>query len=1708
VLKPDIAKQRLEQWQIQDPDDRDDDDITRFAEALKRLPARLSRVGLGLFGLNEKGTRPRWSDNDSPEIRKKAAFADLDRLSAKDRLQILRIPFPKLVTEVNRTWESLRGAPYSTRWNRLAFRAPHRPEASVEWRREWLERLLEVADVYQEAVLTPAWLATWAPFLDIGYSDCQREAGCLLAGVIDAGGPDAEVVFDILCQSARNEHEIGGMGRHVTQALLLSSRVEGWELIEKLLLAAKRQEGLRQAILETVDLTHPEAFRRFLNVILEHDLIRFSAVARAADVWFGLLEGASSKVLLDSIQHARAFLEKPASRAGALKGSDPVAAYFALWATAFEDAEAAIPLAARLLDSKSAEMRFVGCKLLREIGLPESRRELQRCLDDEDLRIVRLALFGGDEEDDDEDLDAETAASPERFEQIERLYARLPEKPKKLPGLVWSWTSTQLGRNDVLPVLMGALGKLPPTRLLPYLSGFDPWDRRSIIELFEKQKKWSPEAREAILGLIGDPSADVREAAFAAVEKLTLTDDEFQRIEGYLTRKSSDLRHGILSRMLAARDSQALDCADRLLAGRDANQRLAGLELARQLFEQDRQIDACRKRVEAYREARGKLSKEELNHVSAVLDVSPGTRSLTLENALGFMDPGQRPPVVAPRARKVAAYTDNSIALLKALDDLVHKHREQPIVVNTKTGEKKLLGTVRWEFPSCNVSRPPEQEAKKLPLRDVWEEWWASRPKSLRDPDQREFWRAEDFFESHDDWEFPGIAKWAKKDRPGVFALLKMDARLPKLKYEAIVTDLLGWMNFLHPMPGEIDFHLDLLETLLAQIPEADLKALVPAAADKKKRRSSDDDDDEQEDWRSFSVIEQWIRPLEVKKDQCTDAQFQRLWNLLHWLNQPVPGAVPRHPSWPILRRAYQAGLANLHEIAAHLVGPRCRSYGSDDGFDLLSLLTRRKQSPDDERFLEAHPEVRDLVRKVRDLIVGIELQRGDSPSVVTVAAADLSSLEGTDLLIQLLTALQKTGFKMARSYSDAPKSRPQSLTYLASITYPSSDESPEQSAAKLRAAVDSGAVSEERLIELAFLAPQWVRIVEMCFQWNGMAEALYWFLAHMNSWGSSAEDRAAEAEGFDEEDSADDDDEDEDEVGEDESTFDKPRKLSPWERLIFERTSLTEEERSDGAIDVAWFRRVYAEIGADRWKQLAQGARFAANASQARKAQLLADVLLGQASLEELIQSIRKKFLKESVRLLGLFPLPEGTSKNAELKRRFDVLAEYGRYARTLSGLTKPEALRSLQIGLQNLAGTAGYPDPIRLEWALGADAVRDLASGPVQVTKEGVTVSLQLDEQTQPVITVVRGDKPLKSAPPAVKKDKAVTELYERARDLKRQTSRQRQTLEGMMCRGDVLTGLEVATLCEHPLVAPFLERLILVGEGILGYPVRQGKALRNHAGKLEPIKKTEQLRLAHPYDLYKTGAWDQWQHECFHAERVQPFKQVFRELYLVTKQEKSDGGRSHRYAGQQVNPRQAFALWGQRGWKTDEGVFKTFHDEGIVASVDFDFGYSTPGEVEGPTIRSIEFVARGDGKIVPLAKVPPRLFSEVMRDMDLVVSVAHAGGVDPEATASTVEMRANLLRETCQLLSLKNVRFKANQAVIDGTLGQYSVHLGSGTVHRLPGGAVCIVPVHSQHRGRLFLPFADDDPRTAEVMSKVLMLARDQEIQDPSILDQLRA
>ena len=162
-------------------------------------------------------------------------------------------------------------------------------------------------------------------------------------------------------------------------------------------------------------------------------------------------------------------------------------------------------------------------------------------------------------------------------------------------------------------------------------------------------------------------------------------------------------------------------------------------------------------------------------------------------------------------------------------------------------------------------------------------------------------------------------------------------------------------------------------------------------------------------------------------------------------------------------------------------------------------------------------------------------------------------------------------------------------------------------------------------------------------------------------------------------------------------------------------------------------------------------------------------------------------------------------------------------------------------------------------------------------------------------------------------------------------------------------------------------------------------------------------------------------------------------------------------------------------------------------------------SPADVEAPTLEQISFFDRKDRKIIYLSDIDPIIFSEVMRDVDLVVSVAHVGGVDPVASHSTIEMRAVLAKESANLFKLKNVKVKDRHIVVKGKLGDYSIHLGSGIIQK-GGLQLSIIPVHSQHRGRMFLPFIDDDPKSAEIISKMKLFAEDDKIKDPTILAQI--
>jgi hypothetical protein len=230
------------------------------------------------------------------------ALADL---SPSQRQRVFAVFFPKIHIYLETAWQLHDRIPYQTGYQRKPFRAPDQPALLAHTRKSWFSGILGQLRGYDPDI---QWLAAWAPYL--GYY--SNNIALLLAAAIDTWDDDGQEVYQILLASANGEHQVGTMGCHVVAALLLASRPEGWVFIERLLLAAQRQEGLRQVILETVDCAHPQAFRRMLALILEHDLVRFAAVVRAVDVWFGFQwDTAQQKIIRQTLTDTYQFLEDP-----------------------------------------------------------------------------------------------------------------------------------------------------------------------------------------------------------------------------------------------------------------------------------------------------------------------------------------------------------------------------------------------------------------------------------------------------------------------------------------------------------------------------------------------------------------------------------------------------------------------------------------------------------------------------------------------------------------------------------------------------------------------------------------------------------------------------------------------------------------------------------------------------------------------------------------------------------------------------------------------------------------------------------------------------------------------------------------------------------------------------------------------------------------------------------------------------------------------------------------------------------------------------------------------------------------------------------------------------------------------------------------------------------------------------------------------------
>ena len=112
----------------------------------------------------------------------------------------------------------------------------------------------------------------------------------LYAAEIDRGN---QAVIGALRDLILSESNTAYLDREMILGIIRSDSEELQDLLCKLLLAARLQEGVRQVICEAMDEGTPGAFLKLLKVIEDQDLLRYSSVKRAVSTWIGIFDETS-----------------------------------------------------------------------------------------------------------------------------------------------------------------------------------------------------------------------------------------------------------------------------------------------------------------------------------------------------------------------------------------------------------------------------------------------------------------------------------------------------------------------------------------------------------------------------------------------------------------------------------------------------------------------------------------------------------------------------------------------------------------------------------------------------------------------------------------------------------------------------------------------------------------------------------------------------------------------------------------------------------------------------------------------------------------------------------------------------------------------------------------------------------------------------------------------------------------------------------------------------------------------------------------------------------------------------------------------------------------------------------------------------------------------------------------------------------------------
>ncbi|WP_147369990.1 DUF4132 domain-containing protein [Fusobacterium polymorphum] len=1553
----------------------------------------------------------------------------------------------------------------------------------------------------------------------------------LIAYEIDNGNKE---LIDLIKGALGSQKSKIDLNYSIMQAIFISNNKELIELTGKLLLAAKLQEGVRQEICENMDRGLQENFEYMFKIIYDNNLIRFSSVKRALATWTGLTRDESddiSKFGKKELEIINKLIANPKYEDELLKSDDNVEVYLGLWNKSTRDIKYSVEAMEKLLKSSKYHIKLlisyyldiienkdyqreIAKKVIKEYGKDNKNIiEILACYLDFVIGYIYPSHFKDDIKNgklNPKNYFRDKKEALEFFDILENAFSLMKEKSKVFDPCIFPWNVESIDTEKISTVLLFIAILYPDdilkNKVMGYIKEIDTWNRGRFLEvLFEKPS--NKEQKDFIITMLSDrTSAGV--TAYEIVKNNNLTKEYPREIEDLLRLKNADTRKNLIDLLMSQDKKELLISIDNLVSAKNENKRLAGLDILNLANSKQKPLydkkevknlvakissptDAEKILIENLSDKKKKESESSLSklyNTEYKLDLPYEIKEV--EKLSKTIKKNKKSEYIIENSLNIKKMftksTDELFNIVKKLSELYIKNEDYEYM-SFYTKEYTLL---RDRFSiTKDVNNVPYNERQRLsnyPLEDVWRDFYKNEIK-----DFSTLWQLYtlDYNSSINENNIKEYQDFYKKILGIDITELRTKLKKANLKYvfsENYYNDTGYVLEIIDMLYEEYskenkDYLFEIGKVFTSYVLENfEAKDIV-----KQQERYNKEIYYNVNIYNRYSGLEYlFVRAIDYLEFYNDEKAFTESFVLRYNLDKKIEKYINENlkdceiggPTKAFGLRNY--AIASILKIAEkdliykyvleldNEVAKEINVHGFSelDGFmnnyrNILAKKEDKKIATLNQFMLnDALKVIYDEGRKIVDYVVQNELKRGDSPTIYSKSLHKIYRIEGIDYLVQILQALGKETLDRTSYYWGGDDSKKAVLSHLLKVCYPTEKDNSKELAKKLKGTD----ITEQRLVEVAMYASQWLEIIETYLGWKGLVSGCYYFQAHM-------------------------------------SDVDKNK-----EGLIAKYTPISIDDLRDGAFDIDWFKSAYKELGEKKFEMLYDSAKYISDGAKHSRARMFADAVNGKLNLKETEKKIEDKRNKDLVASYSLIPLLKDKQKDA--LHRYQFLQKFLKESKKFGAQRRASEAKAVNISLENLSRNMGYSDVTRLIWNMETALINEMKEYFVPKKLDDVDVYIKIDDLGQSEIIYEKAGKELKSLPTKLKKDKYIEAIKEVHKNLKEQYRRSRKMLEEAMEDGIEFYGYEIENLMTNPVIAPILKSLVFKMGNDLGYYV--DKKLKSAKKKSVTVKDDSLLKIAHCFDLFESGEWANYQKDIFDRELKQPFKQVFRELYVKTVDEKGRD-KSLRYAGHQVQPAKTVALLKTRRWIIDgqEGLEKVYYKKNIIAKIFALADWFSPADIEAPTLEEVQFFDRKTFKPILIDDVPDLIFTEVMRDLDLVVSVAHIGDVDPEASHSTIEMRKAIIEFNCKLFKLKNVTFTENHALIKGERAEYSIHLGSGLIHQKAGSAISVLPVHSQHRGRVFLPFIDDDPKTAEIMAKVLLFAQDDKIKDVFILEQIK-